>query len=105
VVVLVKARGHQISHCHPNQKPSSVIEHEIGEGFEAERTLAFYQDMKMVMLRMMIVMVMVAFTMIEKKGAHRRVAATTVSSKGDGNKCHEVPVLGNETRKIKHWVI
>lgn len=71
-----------------------MIVHGIGEGFDAEGTLAFgrMKNMKMMMvtLKTMIVMVMVAvvlmmmvdkvmMVMMKKKGAHRTVAAGTVS--------------------------
>ena len=57
-------RGHQISQCHPNQKPSSVvIVHGIiiggREGID-DRTLGFrrVRDMKVMVMMMMMVMVL-----------------------------------------------
>lgn len=89
---LGKARGHEISQCHPNRKPSSVIVHGIGKGFEAEGTLGFRRmwDVKMVMMAvalmmmmMMVTMMMTVMLMMKMKGAHRTVAAGTVSPRSE----------------------
>lgn len=96
---LGKARGHQISQCHPNRKPSSVaIVHGIiiGKVLRKEGTLGFrsVRDMKMkikvkvkVMMMAMVMVMVLALMMVGMgmvmmmmmKGAHRTVAAGTVS--------------------------